>query len=217
MHHLSFILGHVGAFAVDIISAGGYLGVAFLMALESMIVPLPSELVMPFAGFAAAQGKLNFPFVVLASAAGSLIGSLISYTMGYFGGNRFVVHFGKYLFLDVADLKKTEDWFDRQGEKTIFISRFVPVVRHFISIPAGIGRMNLGKFCLYTVLGAAPWNAFLTYLGFVLGENWREVRHYSEYLSIAVALLLTAGTVYFFVHHIRDKQKSARLEKELAG
>lgn len=217
MHHLSSVLGHVGGFAVDVISAGGYIGVAFLMALESMIVPLPSELVMPFAGFAAAQGKLSFPFVVVASSIGSLIGSLISYCMGYFGGNRFVVHFGKYLFLDVADLKKTEDWFNKKGEKTIFISRFVPVVRHFISIPAGIGKMNLGKFSLYTVLGATPWNLFLAYLGYVLGENWREVRHYSEYLSIAVAVLLAAGIVYFFVHHIRDKQKSSKLEKELAG
>src|SRR5258708_5947297 len=117
MPHLSGLLGHLGQFAVQVISAGGYGGVFFLMVLESMIVPMPSELVMPFAGFVAGQGKFNFFLVILWSSLGSLMGSLLSYWMGYYGGNKFVVHFGKYLLLDAVDLKKTEDWFGQKGEK----------------------------------------------------------------------------------------------------
>jgi membrane protein DedA with SNARE-associated domain len=215
MPHLTSAVGHLGEFAVQVISSGGYFGVFFLMVLESMIIPMPSELVMPFAGFVAGQGKFNFFLVVLSSSLGSLAGSLLSYWMGYYGGNKFVIHFGKYLLLDVADLKKTEDWFAQKGEKTIFFSRFIPVVRHLISIPAGIGKMKLGHFSFYTVFGATLWNTFLAYLGYVLGENWEEVRHYSHYLSLGAAVLLGLGSVYFVIHHVKDRRKSAQLESEL--
>jgi membrane protein DedA with SNARE-associated domain len=172
-----------------------------------MIIPLPSELVMPFAGFLAVQGSMNFWLVILFSVAGSLAGSTISYYMGLWGGNRLVLKFGKYLFLDETDLKKTEAWFAKSGEKTIFIGRFVPVVRHLISIPAGIGKMNLKKFYLFTFLGAGIWNAFLAATGYVLGKKWNMVRHYSEPFSLTiVALLLIAGGILIY-HHIKNKRR----------
>jgi membrane protein DedA with SNARE-associated domain len=201
------LLESLGKLIIIIISSTGYFGVFFLMALESMIAPIPSELVMPFAGFLAADGRFSFTMVVVSSSLGSIVGSLISYYMGKYGGNPLVIKFGKYLFLDVSDLKKTEAWFARRGEKTIFISRFIPVVRHLISIPAGIGKMNLPRFCIYTVIGATLWNTFLAYLGYVLGQNWPKVRHYSEYFSKAAALILVVAFVWFAYRHIRNKRQ----------
>lgn len=199
------IFSLIGQFAIKTIEFLSYPGITILMALESMIFPLPSELVMPFAGFSVAMGKLNFGLVILASSLGSLLGSLISYYIGLYGGNKVVLKLGKYLLLDVTDLEKTEKWFREKGTKTIFISRFIPVVRHLISIPAGIGRMNLGKFCLYTILGATLWNSFLTYLGYLLGENWHLIRNYSECFSIVIAILILLSGIYFISRHFKHK------------
>ena len=204
---LSQILGYIGQFAIKTIEFLSYPGIIILMALESMIFPMPSELVMPFAGFLVAEGKMNMGLVTLFSSLGSIIGSLISYFIGYYGGKTFVLKFGKYLLLEVADLEKTEKWFREKGIKTIFISRFIPVVRHLISIPAGIGKMNLKKFCLYTILGATMWNLFLAYCGYVLGKNWDVIKHYSEYISIIVATILVLAGVYFIYHRLRNKNR----------
>lgn len=203
---VSSVLGYIGHLAIIVISAIGYPGILVLMALESMIFPIPSELVMPFAGFLAGEGEMNFWLVILFSSLGSLIGSLISYYMGSFGGRRFVNRFGKYFLLDEADLAKAESWFKQSGEKTIFISRFIPVIRHIISIPAGMGRMDIKKFCIYTVAGATLWNAFLAYLGYFLGKRWELVRHYSESFSIMVAVILLAAFVVLVYRHVRNRR-----------
>ena len=150
----------------DIISTGGYAGIAILMALESMVAPVPSEAVMPFAGMLWFSGQMSFWLILIFSTLGSIIGSLISYYMGLYGGRPLITKYGKYLLLNEHDLAITERFFKRFGDKTIFISRFVPVVRHLISIPAGTGKMNLVKFIFYTTLGAGLWNAILTYLGY---------------------------------------------------
>lgn len=212
---ISKVMAYIGTLAVSIISYLGYFGVFILMALESMIAPVPSELVMPFAGFLAAEGRFSFWLIIVFSSLGTIFGSLLSYYIGMYGGNRVVLKYGKYLLLDATDLEKTEKWFERRGEKTIFISRFIPVVRHLISIPAGIGKMNVGKFCVYTIAGATIWNSFLAYLGFVLGENWESVKHYSEYISITAAILLVIGFAYFIYHHIKNKRKNLKIEKEM--
>ena len=175
------------------------------MTMESMVFPVPSELVMPFAGFLAATGDMNFLLVVFFSSLGSIFGSLLSYYIGKYGGDRLVLRYGKYLLLDETDLKKTESWFSRKGEKTVLISRFIPVVRHLISIPAGIGKMDLKKFCIYTVIGATIWNTFLGYLGFLLGKNWSVVRQYSEYISMPVALIILLAGGYFVFRHVKNK------------
>lgn len=213
---LTSILSHIGEFVVNTIGFLGYPGIAVLMALESMIFPMPSELVMPFAGFLVADGKMSFWLIILFSSIGSLAGSLVSYYIGYYGGNRFILKFGKYFLLDVTDLEKTERWFHHKGEKTIFISRFVPVVRHLISIPAGIGKMNLKRFCFYTILGATMWNAFLAYCGYILGQNWELARHYSEYASMVAAVLIVLIGAYFVYHHCRNKMREKRAREHLA-
>ena len=130
----------MGSWAVQITDFLGYTGICFLMALESMVVPLPSELVMPFAGFLVHQGRFSFTGALIAATLGSLIGSLISYAMGYYGGEIFVKKIGRYLLLDEKDLEWSEKWFAKRGEATIFFARFVPVVRHLISIPAGLAK-----------------------------------------------------------------------------
>ncbi len=203
---ITTLLQQLGEFFIRVIEMLGYPGIVLLMALESMIAPVPSELVMPFAGFLAGQGKLNFMLVIVFSSLGSLLGSLISYYIGKRGGYSLVKKFGKYLLLDETDLQKTQQWFEKRGEKTIFISRFIPVVRHLISIPAGVGRMDLKKFCLYTVLGATLWNGFLAYVGFVLGQRWEMVRQYTEPLSLAVAIILVIAAVIVVYRHVKHKK-----------
>lgn len=210
MAYLHLIISTVAIWATSIISWLGYPGLVLAMALESMIVPLPSELVMPFAGFLIAQGKFNLYLVIIFSTLGSIIGSYISYYLGYYGGNKLVLKWGRYLLLDDDDLKLTEKWFSRRGELTILIGRFVPVVRHLISIPAGIGKMDLKKFTLYTIIGAGIWNTILIWVGLKLGENWESLRQYSEKLSVIVAILLVIAFAYFVIRHIHLKRKKRK-------
>lgn len=184
----------------------GYPGILILMAMESMVFPIPSEMVMPLAGYLISQGKMSFLGVFIFSSLGSLTGSLISYYLGLWGrNNNFFQRWGKYFFLDMEDLEKTEQWFQKRGEKTVLISRFIPVVRHLISIPAGIGRMKLKKFCFYTIIGASAWNMFLAYIGFILGKNWEEVRNYSEYFSIPVVVIILILLGFFVYKKIKKK------------
>jgi membrane protein DedA with SNARE-associated domain len=207
MSILSEILAAVGSFALSTISLLGYAGIFFLMMLESMIVPVPSELVMPFAGFLVAQGNFNFIFVIVASTLGSITGSLIFYYIGKTGGHTLVEKYGKYVLVDTDDIKKTEEWFHKRGELTVFLARLIPVVRHLISFIAGIGKMNVKKFTLYTILGATLWNGILTYLGFILGQHWNEVSQYIEELDVGIVVLLVIGCLYFVYRHITRKRK----------
>jgi len=181
-----------------IIAAGGYAGLVFLMGLESMVAPVPSEAVMPFAGFLWFSGKMSFWPIIFFSTLGSLIGSLVSYYVGFYGGRPAVTKFGKYFLLNEEHLSKTEIFFNKFGAKTIFISRFIPVVRHLISLPAGTGKMNLKQFIIYTIAGAGLWNAFLTYLGYHLGSNWEAIRKYSEVLDIIAAILIVALIAFWY-------------------
>lgn len=180
-----------------------YLGILILMALESMIAPIPSELVMPFVGFLVATNKLSLSLAILFSSIGTLAGSLISYYVGKLYGDKFVRKFGKYLLLEDAHLQWTEDFFRKNGEKTIFIGRFIPVVRHIISIPAGMGKMNLFKFILYTLIGGTIWNTFLLFLGYKLAENWEVVHKYSSILDIIVIILVVLVMVWYVSNAIK--------------
>ncbi|MFO1434875.1 MAG: DedA family protein [Gammaproteobacteria bacterium] len=189
---------HIAAVAIKVLDSTHYLGAAVLMALESMIVPLPSEAVMPFVGFQVADGKWALVPALVATTLGSITGSLLSYAMGYFGGRPFVFKAGKYLLLNVRDLERAETFFHkRQGAWTVFIARFVPVVRHFISIPAGVGRMPLLPFCAMTAMGAAMWNGFLLWLGMQLRERWNIVQSYSHQIDIVVVALLLLASVWY--------------------
>lgn len=196
---------HMSKTVAAVVDAAGYAGIAFLMALESTMVPLPSELVMPFAGFLAAEARLNMWLVIFFSGAGSLAGSLISYYIGKFGGIPLVRRLGKYVLLDEEDLETSERWFARYGERTIFICRFVPIVRHLISIPAGVANMDIKKFCLYTVFGATIWNAILAWIGYLLRENWEALHHYMRPVSILVFVVLIIAFAVFFYKHVAKK------------
>jgi membrane protein DedA with SNARE-associated domain len=194
---------HLAVYFTYLIEKLGYLGAGFLMALESMVAPVPSELVMPFVGFLAVEGKFSVPLAILVTSVGSVIGSVISYYMGYLGGRPFVMKVGRYLLLNREHLEWTERWFDRHGSWTIFVSRFIPVVRHLISIPAGLGRMRLLPFCLYTALGATIWNTFLLVCGYKLRQNWTLVEQYSHELDVAVAVALVLAGIWFVLTHLR--------------
>jgi len=188
-------------FIVNFIGSTGYLSILILMMLESTFMPVPSEAVMPFAGFLIEEGKFNFPAVIFFSTLGSIIGSLISYYVGYWGGRPFVDKFGRYLLLDRHHLTLTENFFNKRGDITILICRFIPVVRHLISIPAGIGKMNLFKFILYTVIGAGIWNTFLAYAGYVLKSNWTEIMKYSHIFDMII-LAGIAGVILYYGYRI---------------
>ncbi|MBW3022720.1 DedA family protein [Candidatus Woesearchaeota archaeon] len=194
----------------SIILTIGYPGIMLLMFFESTMVPIPSEIVMPFAGYLAAQGKLSFFLVVLLSGVASLIGSIFSYSMGQYGGIPLIKKWGHYVLLDEDRLKWTQKWFKKRGEITIFISRFIPVVRHLISLPAGVGKMNKFKFCLYTFVGATIWNGILVYLGYYFGENYLIIHEYSKIIDYVVVVLIALALVYYVWHFVHLMKKKTR-------
>lgn len=201
-----FLIEYIVAF----ISWGGYGTVFFLMVLESMVFPVPSEAVLPFVGFLIASGDFSFLWSMVAATLGSLVGSLLSYYLGAYGGPYALKRWGRYLLLNQEHLARTEKFFSQRGEKAIFICRFIPVVRHLISIPAGIGKMNLGRFLLFTVLGAGLWNVFLTYIGLLLGENWTRLESYTAWFDVVILVALFFLLAYF----LYQNKKKFKLNKK---
>ncbi|MEO0223927.1 MAG: DedA family protein [candidate division WOR-3 bacterium] len=197
-------------FFSNIIYEVGYIGVMILMAMESMIFPVPSEAVMPFTGFLIYEEKFSWVGVFIFSTLGSIIGSSISYLMGLYGGRMFILKYGKYFLLETEHLEITEKFFHKYGEITILISRFIPVVRHLISIPAGIAKMNFIKFIIFTTIGASIWNMFLAYMGYILKSNWKEIMKYSKILDFVIILVIVLAIGYFFYKHLNNS-KSFRI------
>jgi membrane protein DedA with SNARE-associated domain len=206
-----FLATHITA----LIEQVGYLSVTFLMTLESMIFPIPSEAVMPFTGFLVEEGTFNFMAVTFFSTLGSVIGSALSYMMGYFGGKPFVHKFGKFFLLNEHHLEKTQRFFHKHGEITILIGRLIPVVRHFISISAGLGRMKAIRFFIFTIIGASAWNSFLCFVGYLLKSNWSEVMKYSSIIDVIIVVIILGLVGYFIFCQIRARKK--RRASELPG
>jgi len=204
LHHITALISYLG-----------YTGVFVLMTLESMIAPIPSEMVMPFAGFLIHTGQFTLAGVAAASSLGSIVGSLLSYGMGR-KGEAVVLRYGRYLLLNPHHLEWTEEFFFRHGGKTIFIARFIPVVRHLISIPAGLGKMRLFPFIVYTLLGATMWNLFLTYLGLVLKEHWEIIHRYSHTLDIVVVGAGVAALAGYLIWR-RRRGRKAKPDSEMAA
>lgn len=177
------------------LATGGYPVLGALMAMESMVVPVPSEAVMPFAGFLIAQGKWTWLGVALWSTVGSIVGSLVSYWIGAAVGRPMLLKWGRYVGLTASHLEMTERWFSRWGSHAVLLCRFVPVVRHLISIPAGAARMKLAPFVISTAVGAAAWNMFLAWVGYSLGERWQAIQELGHWLDVAVigVALVAAG------------------------
>jgi len=193
----------------QLIASLSYPGVFLLMLLESTAAPVPSEAVLPFAGFLVAQGSMSFWLLVITSTLGSIAGSLISYWIGFKGGRPLVNKVGKYLLLHERHLDHTEQFFNRYGSITIFVARFVPVVRHLISIPAGVAEMKLRKFIPLTLAGAAIWNTVLLWLGMTLREQWETILQYTQLLDYLMITVLVLG-VAWWIMRIRGHSHFAR-------
>ncbi|MBI2542742.1 MAG: DedA family protein [Candidatus Aenigmarchaeota archaeon] len=201
----------------EIVATIGYPGIFILMVMESAALPVPSEAVMPFAGYLATQGRFNIWIVTLVGTLANVVGSLIAYYLGLHLGRRFIIRYGKYFFLKERFLVISEDWFKKYGEKSVFFSRLLPVVRTFISLPAGIGKMNVFKFSLYTFLGSLPWNFALTYVGFWLGENWHVISDYFHIADIVIVGFIALAILYIIFHTRNHFSKSTAAPPSEAG
>lgn len=198
----------VAKWATSVVQSLGYIGVAFLIALENLVPPIPSELILPLAGFLAGQGRFWLPGVVVAATAGSVGGALILYGLGAWLGEarlrRLLRRFGRFLRLQEGELDRAQQWFDRHGDKAVLLGRLVPVVRSLVSIPAGLNRMSLRRFVLYTALGSGLWNSALVGLGWALGDRWDQVCHYGQLFEYATLAALAVALAWFFWRHRRD-------------
>lgn len=201
----SNILSVIASWIVGVISALGYGGVILLMAIESANIPLPSEIIMPFSGFLVARGELNLWLVGLAGAIGCVLGSVFSYWLGAVGGRPLVQKYGKYILISHHDLDLADNWFKKRGELTVFVGRLLPVVRTFISFPAGIARMNFGRFVLYSFLGSLPWCLLLAYVGQKMGENWENIRGYFHKFDYLILVLIVLFIIWWVWRHLKNR------------
>ena len=187
---------YIFEFITQLISTLGYPGIFITMTLESMLMPIPSEAVMPFVGFLAYEGKMEIWIAVLVSSLANLAGSLIAYAVGRYLGRGFILNYGKYILLNIHHLELTEQWFLKYGSIAVLFSRMLPVVRSIIALPAGIGKMNIWRFCLFTFIGSVPWNLGLIYAGYLLKENWGMLERYTVYIDIIAITAIVAVLVY---------------------
>ena len=199
------LLSLVSQFILAVISAAGYLGIVLLMAVESACIPLPSEIIMPFSGYLAGQGRFTLWGVAVAGAVGCNLGSAVAYYVGARGGRPWLERYGRYALITRRDLEWADGWFARYGEATIFFARLLPVIRTFIALPAGIARMNVWRFHLYTFLGSLPWCWVLAWLGLKFGEQWQETIHpWFEKFDVVIGLVLLAGVAWFVWNRWRE-------------
>ncbi|BBB91199.1 MAG TPA: DedA family protein [Methylomusa anaerophila] len=183
-------MDNLSALVTHYIDVWGYWAIFIGMALESANIPIPSELIFGFAGYLVYLGKLNFWLATTYGVLGGLLGSIVSYAIGYYGGRPFVFQYGKYFFVTRNKIDLAQRWFDRYGLTAVFIARLLPVIRTFISLPAGFARVDFTKFVVYTILGSIPWTIALTYLGQLLGENWHLLSEYGHQISIFVIVII---------------------------
>lgn len=187
----------------------GYLAIFLLMVLESACIPIPSEVTMLFGGalvtasFLAPEQQLQLVLVVVVGTLGNLVGSWLSYWVGYAGGRPLIDRWGRYLLLRPHEIDRAHTWFERYGHEAVFVGRLLPVVRTFISLPAGVARMRFWKFTLYTLLGCLPWSFALTFLGYKLGERWDKVERFLRPFSWAIAAAVALSIVWFVWHRLR--------------
>ncbi len=202
------IVGALFVFISSLISAMGYGGITILMAIESACIPLPSELIMPFAGYLVSTGTMKLLWVATAGAIGCNLGSLVAYEIGNYGGRPLVEKYGRWILLSAHELEWTDKFFHRWGYLAVFFGRMLPVVRTFIALPAGVSRMPRGRFHLYTFLGSWPWCLALAWFGMKLGQNWRSIgKYFHEFDAVIVALIL-AGIVWFVWSRWKGRMKA---------
>jgi membrane protein DedA with SNARE-associated domain len=214
-----FLNGPVREAVTEIYGAVGYLGVALWVAIESVIIPIPSELVLPFAGFLVGQGTSIEPLtgqpwslllVTVAGTIGATVGALVAYAIGYWGGRPVLERWGRYLGITAADLDRTDEFFARHGGKAAFFGRLVPVIRSLVSFGAGVARMRLGPFVVYTAAGSFPWTLLLVFAGVQLGSNWESIGPVLKQFEYAiVAALAVIVILWLWFRVIRPRRRAA--------
>ncbi len=205
---IEWLVEQLGRFVIAVISTFGYTGILITMAIESACIPLPSEIIMPFSGYLVSTGQFSMLGVTLAGAVGNVLGSIVAYYAGVWGGRPFVERYGRYFLVSKHDLDVADRWFLKYGDVAVLISRLLPVVRTFISLPAGIARMNVTKFVVYTFVGALPWCYVLAYIGLVMGERWNQLRAYFHHIDVAIGIALAVGAGYFLWSHWPKRRPS---------
>jgi membrane protein DedA with SNARE-associated domain len=201
------IITLLAGFIIGTISRLGYGGIVLLMAIESACIPLPSEIIMPFSGYLVSTGEMNLWLVGLAGAVGCVLGSLVAYYAGAWGGRPLVEKYGKYVLISHHDLNLADRWFQRHGDITIFVGRLLPVIRTFIAFPAGIARMDLWRFNLYTFVGSYIWSVGLAWIGMKLGEHWNTLGVYFHRFDAAIGVILLAGIIWYVRRHINHMRR----------
>jgi len=208
------IITILSGFIVAVISKMGYMGIVLLMAIESACIPLPSEIIMPFSGYLVSRGEMNLWWVAVAGAVGCVLGSLVAYWVGMYGGRPFIEKYGKYILLSRHDLDIADRWFAKHGEVIVFVSRLLPAIRTFIAFPAGVARMNLTRFVIYTFAGSLPWCLGLAYVGQKLGEQWdkddtlKTWFHRFDFLIGIAAVLFVSWWIWRHIKHSRPTAHS---------
>jgi membrane protein DedA with SNARE-associated domain len=205
------IITYLAGFIIAVISTGGYFGVALLMGIESACIPLPSEIIMPFAGYLVHTGQLNLFWVATAGAIGCNLGSIPTYWLGAWGGRPAVERFGRFVLLSRQDLDRVEHYFHKFGGVTVLIGRLLPVVRTFIALPAGIARMNQVRFHIYTFVGSWPWCYALAWVGMKLGDKWETDPRFKAIFHrfhLGVEFVLVAGILWFVSFHWKNRVRT---------
>lgn len=205
---LETVLTILGTFVINVISAFGYGGVFLAMAIESACIPLPSEIILPFTGYMVFLGHFNLWHATIAATLGNLFGALVAYYIGVWGGRPFLKRYGHYFFIKERELAWTERLFATRGEITVFVGRILPVIRTFISLPAGIARMNPFKMAIYTVLGALPWCLMLIIIGKKLGENWNTLKPLFHRFDIIIGVLIVGSLIYWLWQRQRHRHRN---------
>jgi len=212
------LLSGVSAVIIAAIASLGYGSVVLLMAIESACIPLPSEVIMPFAGYLVSTGRFGLQAVAIAGAVGCLLGSYVAYFVGATGGRQALERYGRYVLISTHELEIADRFFDRWGSPTVFAARLLPVVRTFIAFPAGVVRMGLWRFSIYTLLGSYPWCLALAYAGMKLGQHWRDLAPYFHRFDNLIGVLLVLALAVFVYAKLRgrtqepDQAEVARLK-----
>ena len=203
------LIGSISDFVINLIGNLGYWGVFIGMTLESACIPIPSEIIMPFSGFVVWQGHTNMTLIgiTIVGAFGNLVGSLIAYYVGLKGGRPLLEKYGKYLLITHSKLELADKWFFKYGSEAVLISRLLPIIRTFISLPAGIAHMDLKKFMTYTFIGSLPWSFALGYIGTQLGPNWSIIQGYFHILDIIIGIGIIGIIIYLIYSYAGKSMK----------
>lgn len=207
LHKVTGFLAIIVKFLVDTVGKLGYAGVFLLMAVESSFFPFPSEVVVPPAGYLASQGEMNLLLVILFAVLGSIAGSLLNYYIALKLGRAFLLRYSKYFFLTPERFERFERFFNTHGEITTFVGRLIPGVRQYISFPAGLVRMNLKRFIIFTALGAGIWCVVLAIVGYIIGNNMELIKENIDTITyITLPLLIVLIIIYIIIHRRRNKK-----------